>query len=96
MKLVSYSGRWKKDAQGNYTPWGAPPPGGQWANPGATPSSATHVIHSWHGGLADIDEGNQLRVTFTIPDLSQNQFETTFAESRFFQATLYVLGNYHP
>tara|TARA_Y100000593_G_C4315856_1_gene340846 strand:- start:541 stop:1584 length:1044 start_codon:yes stop_codon:yes gene_type:complete len=68
----------------------------EWANPGATPSSATHVIHSWHGGLADIDEGNQLRVTFTIPDLSQNQFETTFAESRFFQATLYVLGNYHP
>jgi hypothetical protein len=68
----------------------------EWANPGATPSSATHVIHSWHGGLADIDEGNQLRITFTIPDLSQNHFESSFAEIRFFQATLYVIGNYHP
>mgnify|MGYP003121318091 CR=1 FL=1 len=64
--------------------------------PSAEPASATNVLHNLHLGLADIDEGNQLRITFTIGDLSANQFQSTFDELRFFQATLYVLGNYHP
>ena len=35
MKLVSYYGRWRKDAQGNYKPQALNSPDAQWANPGA-------------------------------------------------------------
>tara|TARA_Y100001973_G_scaffold3603_1_gene5307 strand:- start:56 stop:670 length:615 start_codon:yes stop_codon:yes gene_type:complete len=67
MRIYSYHGRWKKDAQGNYKPWGAPPPGGQWKNPGAI-----KAYGEWYTQYRKANPGKSTTAFVSYDDFAKN------------------------